>query len=227
VTIEANDVRVAYVPSLTRDLVVPAIIKLRTKHRDLEVHALQGRTQDVLKRVAGRDVDGFNADVGLGFYEGAYSTDVRAEHLFQRRVSLIVRAKNPPFRERKISLDSLKGKPMALLSESLKAGELVREFLSKNRVAPVIAFQADSIHAVLSYVRATNSVALVPEPHDSDAEGLRVVELSPSPPPINIHVFFPRRRSVSSCIDDFVAEVKRLAPASGTRSSRAPGSSRR
>jgi DNA-binding transcriptional LysR family regulator len=177
--------RVAYVPSLARDLVVPSVIDVQRDYPGLEIQLFQGTTENVVRRVSKGE-----ADVGLGFNEGTYAAGVKAQRLVDRPLSLVMFHENELAREKQVKLDSLNGVSMALLAKEVNAGKAVNDYFERNGVLPVALFQANSISEVLLFVRQTGCMTIIPKPEDMD-DHFVAVPLSPDPPSITFDVILP------------------------------------
>jgi LysR family transcriptional regulator, cyn operon transcriptional activator len=206
---EVGELRVAYLPSMTAGVVVPAVASVLRKHPGVKVVAYEG----VSRRVERLVTEG-KADVGLGLLP-ARAAGLETEPLLEGRLALVVAARHRLASEASASLRDLEGEPFALLSRSLRARAMADALFERARVAPRIVLEADAVATVLAVVRAGLAVTVLPEPRVTPADRLAVVALRPAPPPHMAALFFRRDAPRSALALAFAFEARAVAAAAG------------
>lgn len=207
---EAGELRVAYLPSMTAALVVPAIASVLRKNPRVRVVAYEGRSRRVERLV----LEG-KADVGLGLLP-VRAAGLSTEPLFEGRLALVVPRSHRLANAGGASLADVEGEPFALLSRSLRARGLADAMFARARVAPRIALEADTVATVLAVVRAGLAVALLPEPRLEPGDRLSIVPLRP-PPPAHVAALFYRKEAPRSALATFFAKEARAIAESQAR----------
>lgn len=204
---EVGELRLAYLPSMTAGVVVPAVASVLRKHPGVKVVAYEG----VSRRVE-RLVEEGKADVGLGLLP-ARSAGLDPEPLLEGRLALVVPARHRLASEVAVSLRDLADEPFALLSRSLRARAMADALFARARISPRIVLEADAVATVLAVVRAGLAITVLPEPRVSPSDRLAVVSLRPAPPPHVAALFFRRDAPRSSLALAFAAEARAIAAA--------------
>ncbi len=202
---QVGELRVAYLPSTTANLVIPAVAAVMKRYPGARVIAYEGVSRRVERLVAeGR------ADVGLGLLP-VRRTDLVTEPVVEGRLSLVVHAKHPLAGEASASLRDVAKEPFALLSRSLRARALADAALARAGVEPTIALEADAVATVLAVVRAGLAVAVLPEPRVRRGDDLAVVPLRPRAPPHVTALLYRASALRSPLTEAFGEEVRAVA----------------
>jgi LysR family transcriptional regulator, cyn operon transcriptional activator len=202
---EVGELRVAYLPSMTAGVVVPAVASVLRKHPGVRVLAYEGATRRVERLV----LEG-KADVGLGLLP-ARSAGLETEPLLEGRLALVVPRQHRLAVLASATLRELEDEPFALLSRSLRARGLADALFARARVSPRIVLEADAVATVLSVVRAGLAITVLPEPRIEPSDRLAVVALRPAPPPHVAALFFREAAPRSALALAFAAEARGLS----------------
>lgn len=202
---EVGELRVAYLPSMTAGVVVPAVASVLRKHPGVKVVAYEG----VSRRVERLVMEG-KADVGLGLLP-MRSAGLEPEPLLEGRLALVVPAQHRLAGASAASLRDLEEEPFALLSRSLRARAMADALFARARISPRVVLEADAVATVLAVVRAGLAITVLPEPRVSASDRLAVVPLRPAPPPHVAALFFRRDATRSSLALAFAAEARAIA----------------
>lgn len=202
---EVGELRVAYLPSMTAGVVVPAVASVLRRHPGVKVLAYEG----VSRRVERLVTEG-KADVGLGLLP-VRSAGLDTEPLLEGRLALVVPAQHRLAGDASASLRDLEDEPFALLSRSLRARALADALFARARISPRLVLEADAVATVLAVVRAGLAVTVLPEPRVTAADRLSVVALRPAPPAHVAALFFRRDAPRASLAVAFAAEARAVA----------------
>lgn len=202
---EVGELRVAYLPSMTAGVVVPAVASVLRKHPGVRVIAYEG----VSRRVERLVMEG-KADVGLGLLP-TRSAGLETEPLLEGRLALVVPKHHRLAAEGAASLRDVGDEPFALLSRSLRARGLADALFARARVSPRIVLEADAVATVLSVVRAGLAITVLPEPRVELSDRLAVVALRPTPPPHVAALFFREAAPRSPLALAFASEARAIA----------------
>lgn len=204
---EVGELRVAYLPSMTAGVVVPAIAAVLRKHPGVRVSAYEGASRRVERLVT----EG-KADVGLGLLP-MRALGLEPEPLLESRLALVVPRSHRLASAASASLRDLDDEPFALLSRSLRARAMADALFARARMSPRIVLEADAVATVLSVVRAGLAIAVLPEPRFAQSDRLAVVSLHPAPPPHVAALFFRRDAPRSPLALAFAAEARAISAA--------------
>jgi len=201
---EAGELRVAYLPSMTAALVVPAIANVLRKNPRVRVVAYEGRSRRVERLV----LEG-KADVGLGMLP-VRAQGLHTEPLFEGRLVLVVSRSHRLAKTGVTSarLSDVENEPFALLSRSLRARSLADAAFARARVAPRIALEADTVATALAVVREGLAVAVLPEPPIAASDRLAIIPLEPRPE-AHVTAFFYRKDAPRSALAEAFAKEAR------------------
>jgi LysR family cyn operon transcriptional activator len=202
---EVGELRVAYLPSMTASLVVPAVASVLRKHPGVRVVAYEGTSRRVERLV----VEG-KVDIGLGLLP-ARSPGLETEPLLEGRLALVVPRQHRLAKETSASLRDLEDEPFALLSRSLRARGLANALFARARMSPRVVLEADTVATVLSVVRAGLAITVLPEPRIEQSDRLAVVALRPAPPVHVAALFFRQAAPRSPLAVGFAEEARALA----------------
>lgn len=202
---EVGELRVAYLPSMTAGVVVPAVASVLRKHPGVKVVAYEGASRRVERLVT----EG-KADVGLGLLP-LRSAGLEPEPLLEGRLALVVPAQHRLAGTSSASLRDLEDEAFALLSRSLRARAMADALFARARISPRVVLEADAVATVLAVVRAGLAITVLPEPRVSPSDRLAVVPLRPVPPPHVAALFFRRDAARSSLALAFAAEARAIA----------------
>jgi LysR family cyn operon transcriptional activator len=198
---EVGELRVAYLPSMTSGVVVPAVASVLRKHPGVRVVAHEGASRRVERLV----MEG-KADVGLGLLP-VRAPGLETEPLLEGRLALVVPRGHRLAAEASASLRDLEDEPFALLSRSLRARGLADALFARARVSPRIVLEADAVATVLSVVRAGLALAVLPTPREL-GDRLAIVPLRPAPPPHFAALFFRQGMPRSALAVSFAEEAR-------------------
>ena len=201
---EAGELRLAYLPSMTAGLVVPAMANVLRKHPGVRVVAYEGRSRRVERLV----LEG-KADVGLGLLP-VRASGLETEPLLEGRLALVVPRAHALAKAAQASLGDVENEPFALLSRSLRARGLADTLFAQARIAPRIALEADTVATVLAVVRAGLAITVLPQPRVEATDRLAIVALDPPPAPHVTALFYRRGAPRSALAVAFAEEARAL-----------------
>ena len=204
---EGGELRVAYLPSMTASVVVPAVASVLRKHPGVRVVAYEGTSRRVERLV----MEG-KADIGLGLLP-VRSPGLETEPLLEGRLALVVPRGHHLAKETSASLRDLEDEPFALLSRSLRARGLADALFARAGMSPRIVLEADTVATVLSVVRAGLAITVLPAPRvePSDRHDFVVMAFRPAPPVHVAALFFRQSAPRSPLAVGFAEEARSLA----------------
>jgi DNA-binding transcriptional LysR family regulator len=147
---------VAAVPSAACGFVPQALSRLMERYPGVRVRLLDGSLQATALAVLGGQ-----ADVGIGFHDGAIA-GLQAELLGEEPYLLAVPASHRWARRRAISLKDLAGEPVLSLAASSGNRALLDQQLAQAGLALRITHEAAHVWALIGMVEAGLGCALVP-----------------------------------------------------------------
>lgn len=160
---KAGHVRIgaSAIPSI---LIIPkAVARFRARHPDVGLDLVGGMPRFLLPRLC---------DGSLDFVVGPRPTDsipdsIRATHLMRLKVNILVRKGHPL--EHATSLEAFSQAQWVVSSNSSYAKERIQSlFLDRNRGKPMPYIRVDSLFALLSFIKNTDFVGIVPSIENSE-----------------------------------------------------------
>jgi len=158
-------------------------------------------------------------DVGFGLMT-RNSPNIRYEHLISEPFSLIVSGKHKFAPRTSVDPAALHGERLVLLPESFDMRRESAEFFRHSRIRPKVAFEIDSIDAVLSCVASAGTPTILPAIvlRGHEALGLRAIPLTRNLRNIEFGLLWltassasPAALAVAAALKEFVRQSVRPA----------------
>ncbi|ODR26619.1 transcriptional regulator CynR [Mycolicibacterium porcinum] len=150
--------RIAMTPTITAYLIGPLVRQFHAEHPGVTLTVIE-TTQDLLEA----DLLADRIDLGIAF-AGHHAAGVAASALFTETLSLVVGADHPLHpRATTFAIADLPSQPLALLSRDFATRNYIDEFFAAQNVAPRIAIEANSISALIEFVRLGTLATVLPD----------------------------------------------------------------
>lgn len=164
-----GQLRVAMTPTITAYLIGPVVHRFRAAHPAVTVTVVE-TTQDRIEEGLLAD----DLDLGIAF-AGAHVAGIESEALFTEDLSVVSGPGHVLLgRSGRLPLHELAQHPLALLSRDFATRVHIDRYFAENRIDPRIALEANSISALLEFVRGGSLATVLP-----DAITLAQPELEP------------------------------------------------
>lgn len=159
-TMESGQLRVGIVSTVNVAVVPEAVSAFRNRHPKVTVSVREMPMESLEAEVlAGK------FDLGISFISAKNHPHLDTEPLFVEQLVAVLPGNHPLDRQRKILLSEMLAQPLVLLSHGFCTRELVVESVAlqqlDHRLHPAV--EMNSIEGVLSTIRQTDMVTLLPE----------------------------------------------------------------
>ncbi|MCX4539528.1 transcriptional regulator CynR [Streptomyces sp. NBC_01565] len=169
--------RLGMTPTFTAYLLGPLAAELHTRHPHITLDVRE-LAQDRLESALLAD----EFDLGIAF-QGPHLPGIGALDLFTETLGLVVGPAHPHAgRTEPLPVRELAAHPLALLSGDFATRGHIDAYLTRHRVEPPIAAQANSISALTEIVRRTGLATVLPDALTRDDHRLHPVPLDPPIP---------------------------------------------
>ncbi|OHU93314.1 transcriptional regulator CynR [Mycobacterium talmoniae] len=169
--------RVAMTPTFTAYLIGPLVHRFRAAYPGITL-TVEETTQDRIEA----DLLADRLDLGVAF-AGPHTAGIEPTVLFTETLSLVVGAGHPlAATPRSLPVRQLARQPLCLLSRDFATRLHIDGYFADRRVAPAIAVEANSISALLEFVRRGSLATVLPDAITREHADLRPVPLSPPLP---------------------------------------------
>ncbi|MFE3289156.1 transcriptional regulator CynR [Rhodococcus sp. NPDC059234] len=169
--------RVAMTPTISAYLVGPLVGRFHARHPGITLTIVE-TTQDRIET----DLLADRIDLGIAF-AGTRGAGIDHRPLFGEHLCLMVGSSHPlATRTTPLPLRELSGQPLALLSRDFVTRVHIDEHLAANGVHPQVAIEANSIGALVEFVRPRSLATILPEAITHTHPGLHPVTLTPALP---------------------------------------------
>lgn len=165
--------RLAITPTFTAYLVGPLIAELHNRHPGITTTVLQMNQDDIESHLLADELD-----LGIAF-DQPHLAGVNAAALFVETL-IAVGVGNPT---RPLTVHELGQHPLALLSSDFATRGHIDSYFAEQHVTPRIAFETNSIHALIEIVRHTPLGTVLPDAITREHPHLASVALDPPFPP--------------------------------------------
>ena len=150
--------RIAMTPTITAYLIGPLVRQFHAEHPGVTLTVIE-TTQDLIEA----DLLADRIDLGIAF-AGHHAAGVAASALFTETLSLVVGAAHPLHpRATTFAIADLPTQPLALLSRDFATRNYIDEFFAAQNVTPRIAIEANSISALIEFVRLGTLATVLPD----------------------------------------------------------------
>ncbi|MEZ0363853.1 transcriptional regulator CynR [Mycobacterium sp. pUA109] len=169
--------RVAMTPTFTAYLIGPLVHRFRAAYPGITL-AIRETTQDSIEA----DLLADRLDLGIAF-AGQHATSIESTVLFTETLSLVVGAEHPlAAAPRPLPVRRLGREPLGLLSRDFATRLHIDAYFADRGVAPDIAIEANSISALLDFVRRGSLATVLPDAITREHADLQPVPLAPPLP---------------------------------------------
>jgi LysR family cyn operon transcriptional activator len=166
--------RVGFLPSHL-GLAIHGIKALVSDRDDIRVDTEEAMTERIVARVrAGK------LDLGIVYLTTGLASDIDVVRVAPNPFGLIVHKDHELTKVERLSLRELCDWPFALPSRPMRVRELLDSYFWDNRFVPQVALQTNAIATLLSAVRRSELVTILPA--TEDRRGLIKLKLFPPPP---------------------------------------------
>ncbi|OIJ87814.1 transcriptional regulator CynR [Streptomyces sp. MUSC 14] len=169
--------RLGVTPTFTAYLVGPLTAALHARHPGVSL-ALTETTQDRIETALLAD----DLDLGIAF-SGAHLPGVAPTPLFTETLGLVTGTHHLRTLPEPLPVRSLGDVQLALLSGDFATRAHIDAYVARQRVAPRIAVEANSVQALTEIVRRTPLATVLPDAVTHDHPHLTPVALDPPLPP--------------------------------------------
>ncbi|WP_227983788.1 transcriptional regulator CynR [Nocardia spumae] len=169
--------RVAMTPTFTAYLIGPLVHRFRDAHPGITL-AVRETTQDRIEA----DLAADRLDLGIAF-AGAHAAGIEHTALFTERLSLVVGSDHPfAATPRALPVQRLTTAPLGLLSGDFATRVHIDRYFEDSGVVPDIAVEANSISALLEFVRRGSLATVLPDAITRAHPDLHPIPLDPPLP---------------------------------------------
>ncbi|WP_025347863.1 transcriptional regulator CynR [Nocardia nova] len=169
--------RIATTPTFTAYLIGPLVHRFRSEHPGITL-TVRETTQDRIEA----DLAADRLDLGIAF-TGAHAAGIEHSALFTEQLSLVVGPDHPlTATTPALPVAELAGQPLGLLSPDFATRLHIDRYFDDNSVRPEIAIEANSISALLEFVRRGALATVLPDAITRAHPELRPIPLNPPLP---------------------------------------------
>lgn len=167
--------RIAMTPTITAYLIGPLVRQFHAQHPGITLTVIE-TTQDLIEA----DLLADRIDLGIAF-AGRYTAGVSASELFTETLSLVVGTAHPHYpRVETFAIEELPTQPLALLSRDFATRNYIDAYFAAHGITPRIVIEANSISALLEFVRLGTLATVLPDAITQAQTGLHPI--LPEPP---------------------------------------------
>ncbi|WP_433633681.1 transcriptional regulator CynR [Nocardia sp. CA-120079] len=171
-----GQLRVAITPTFTAYLIGPLVHRFRSAHPGITI-TVQETTQDLMEA----DLVADRLDLGIGFI-GAHAAGIDATALFTETLVLVVGPGHPLAATGPLPARQLAREPLGLLSVNFATRLHIDAYFAECEIVPHIAVEANSISALLEFVRRGSVATVLPDAITRMHAHLYAVPLTPPMP---------------------------------------------
>lgn len=214
--------RVAMTPTFTAYLIGPVMHRFHAAHPEVTVTVVETAQDRIEEALLGDHID-----LGIAF-AGAHTAGIESAPLFVEDLSVVIGAGHPlAGRTRHLPLPELANYPLALLSRDFATRAHIDRYLAENDVVPRIAVEANSISALVEFVRGGALATVLPDAITRAHPDLDPVGVNPALPSRTVELLRRRTAYHSAAARAFASiirsEVAGMGIASGGVIDRAYG----
>jgi LysR family pca operon transcriptional activator len=201
---EGGTVALGTLPVAATGVLPGALTRLKAAHPGLGVRLEQGRTEELLPKLAAGEID---LIVGR-LYEPAIPDGFSREPLWEEPISMLARTNHPVFARRAPTLEELRGYDLVLPTVSQRVGQEIETLLDLLALQPTASFRSSSYGFIREMLHSTDLISVMPRlmmAGDLLRGTLRVVPLPIPAPPRPAGLILPRDRPLPPAGQAFVA----------------------
>ncbi|MFC7737818.1 LysR family transcriptional regulator [Roseomonas sp. GCM10028921] len=210
---EGGTVAIGTLPVAATGVLPGALTRLTAGHPGLRVRLEQGRTEELLPKLAAGEID---LIVGQ-LYEPAVPDGFPREPLWEEPISILARPGHPVFALEAVTLEALRRWDLILPTVSQRVGQEIETFLDMVALEPSGSMRSSSYGFIREMLLATDLIAVMPRlmmAGDLLRGMLRVVPLPVPAPRRPAGIIMPRDRPLPpaghafiECLRAYVAEI--------------------
>jgi LysR family transcriptional regulator, cyn operon transcriptional activator len=150
--------RIAMTPTITAYLIGPLVRQFHAEHPGVILTVIE-TTQDLIES----DLLADRIDLGIAF-AGQHTAGVAASALLTEKLSLVVGTAHRHYpRVKTLAIEDLSTQPLALLSRDFATRNYIDAYFAAHGVTPHIAIEANSISALIEFVRLGTLATVLPD----------------------------------------------------------------
>jgi len=188
---EGGIVAVGTLPVAATGVLPGALTQLKAQHPHLRVRLEQGRTEDLLPKLAAGEIE---LIVGR-LYEPSLPDGFLREPLWEEPISILARYDHPFFHLTQVSAEALRNYDLVLPTVSQRVGQEIEAFLTALALEPAASLRSSSYGFIREMLHGTDMISAMPRlmmAGDLLRGTLRVVPLPNFAPPRPAGIIRPR-----------------------------------
>jgi len=198
--------RVATTPTFTSYLIGPLVHRFRSAHPSITL-TVREMTQDRIEA----DLIADRLDLGIAF-AGPHAAGIDHTPLFTETLGLVVGSRHPFRRARRpLPAGQLAHEQLGLLSGDFATRLHIDTYFAEHGIAPRIAVEANSISALLEFVRLGSLATVLPDAITHAHSDLHPVPLKPALPTRTVELLRRHAAYHSAAARAYAAVVHALA----------------
>lgn len=204
---DGGTVAVGTLPVAATGVLPGTLTRLKAQHPHLRLRLEQGRTEDLLPKLASGEID---LIVGR-LYDPAMRDGFLREPLWEEPISVLARADHPVFRLPSITAESLRPYELVLPTVSQRVGQEIEAFLEPLALAPATSLRSSSYGFIREMLHGTDMISAMPRlmmAGDLLRGTLRVVPLPLAAPRRPAGIILPQNRALPPSGHAFLAALR-------------------
>ncbi|MCQ4159284.1 LysR family transcriptional regulator [Roseomonas sp. GC11] len=204
---DGGTVALGTLPVAATGVLPGALRRLKARHPALRVRLEQGRTEDLLPKLAAGEID---LIVGR-LYEPALPDGFLREPLWEEPISLLARADHPLFALAEVTPALLRQQELVLPTVSQRVGQEIEAFLAQHALMPTAPLRSSSYGFIREMLHGTDMISAMPRlmmAGDLLRGTLRVLPLHCSAPPRPAGIILPPARPLPPGGQAFLAALR-------------------
>lgn len=169
--------RIAMTPTFTTYLIGPLVHRFRAAHPGISLTVTE-MTQNRIEA----DLMADRVDLGIAF-AGEHVTGIDHTALFTEELSLVVGSQHHlATTPQPLPVEELTGEPLGLLTGDFATRLHIDRYFAESGITPYVAVEANSISALLQFVRRGSTATVLPDAITRERPDLQPIALSPPLP---------------------------------------------
>lgn len=204
---DGGTVAIGTLPVAATGVLPGALTGLKARHPHLRIRLEQGRTEDLLPKLASGELD---LIVGR-LYEPALPDTFLREALWEEPISILARLEHPVFRLAEPSIEALKAYELVLPTVSQRVGQEIEAFLTRLTLEPSASLRSSSYGFIREMLHGTDMLSAMPRlmmAGDLLRGTLRVVPLPLPAAPRPAGIILPPNRTLPPAGHAFLAALR-------------------
>ncbi|MBP0447596.1 LysR family transcriptional regulator [Roseomonas sp. SSH11] len=204
---EGGTVAIGTLPVAATGVLPGALTRLKQQHPQLRVRLEQGRTEDLLPKLASGEID---LIVGR-LYEPSIPDGFLREPLWEEPISVLARLDHPVFRLPEITMAALRPYDLVLPTVTQRVGQEIEVFLERLALAPTSSLRSSSYGFIREMLHGTDMLSIMPRlmmAGDLLRGTLKVVPLPEKAPPRPAGIILPPNRVLPAPAHAFLAALR-------------------